>query len=578
MDKSKNKVRRFGIQLKLSVLIGLLLLIVCVLMGLNVYSRVEEGMIDMGAQEAEMAAKMAVSVIDGDELSTIRAGSGLSKEYQNTLKSLRKIQETCGIAYIYTLYTDDKVTLHYGVDTDVSDDGHVHPGEVFEYEYSQYESVFNGETYVEKYIDHTEDGDLISAYLPVYNSKGAVVGILGCDYDAQFVQSELNKVRRSIILITAICLIVSFVVMNIVISSIMRSLKKVNSKIYDIVHNEGDLTQKLDIHSGDEMELIAVNVNKLLEHIREIMLNISHNSTQLGESTVTVVQSLASAKDSIADVSATMEEMSAAMEETSSSLCQVNEAVTSIEDTVISIAKRASDESAGAYDTSRRVMEIYNRAESERDDAKKQAKEMSQSVNEKIESSKAVEKIDALTDEILNITDQTSLLALNASIEAARAGEAGRGFAVVAGEIGSLASNSAKAAEEIQKVSQEVIEAVNALADEAENMIKFMNDTAMAGYEKLLSNSKSYQNDVEHLSNTMQEFSAGSDELRNTISSIKDSVEAVNLAVEESAKGIVNVTEVASDMTERMRMINEEADANEKVAEQLSLEVGKFKL
>ncbi|MGN0406980.1 MAG: methyl-accepting chemotaxis protein [Bacteroides sp.] len=577
MDKSKNKVRRFGVQLKLSVLIGLLLLIVCVVIGLNLYSRVKAGMIDMGVQEAEMAARVACSVVDGDELSSIRAGSEGSQQYKNILASLREIQETCGITFIYTLYTDDNVTLHYGVDTDTSA-GHRNPGDMYKYSYSQYESIFKGENYVQRYIDHTEDGDLISAYMPIYNSKGAVVGVLGCDYDADYVQSKLNSVRNSIIWIAAICLIISFVVLNLVISSIMRSLKKVNSKIYDIVHNEGDLTQKLDIHSGDEMELIAGNVNTLLEHIRGIMLNISRNSTQLGESTGTVVQSLVSAKDSIADVSATMEEMSAAMEETNSSLCQVNESVTSIEDTVISIANRASDESAGAYDTSRRVVEIYNKAEKERDDAKKQARDMSQSVNEKIESSKAVEKIDALTGEILNITDQTSLLALNASIEAARAGEAGRGFAVVAGEIGSLAANSAKAAEEIQKVSQEVIEAVNALADEAENMIKFMNDTAMAGYEKLLSNSKSYQNDVEHLSSTMQEFAAGSEELRDTISNIKEAVGAVNIAVEESTKGIVNVTEVASDMTERMRMINEEADANEKVAEQLSLEVGKFKL
>ena len=203
---------------------------------------------------------------------------------------------------------------------------------------------------------------------------------------------------------------------------------------------------------------------------------------------------------------------------------------------------------------------------------------MSEAVNAKIERSKAVEKIDALTAEILNITDQTSLLALNANIEAARAGEAGRGFAVVAGEIGSLAANSAKAAEEIQKVSKEVIQAVNDLADEAENMIRFMNETAMAGYDKLLENSRSYQSDVEHLSVTMQEFATGSANLRENISSIKEAVEAVNIAVEESTKGVVNVTEVASDLTESMEQINEEANGNKDVAEQLGGEVGKFKL
>ena len=59
---------------------------------------------------------------------------------------------------------------------------------------------------------------------------------------------------------------------------------------------------------------------------------------------------------------------------------------------------------------------------------------------------------------------------------------------------------------------------------------------------------------------------------------IKEAVESVNIAVEESAKGVVNVTEVASDLTQSMESINEEANGNSTVARQLGAEVGKFKL
>lgn len=105
--------------------------------------------------------------------------------------------------------------------------------------------------------------------------------------------------------------------------------------------------------------------------------------------------------------------------------------------------------------------------------AKEATDEISRVLRQKIEQSRTVEQISVLTDNIIEITDQTNLLALNASIEAARAGEAGKGFAVVAGEIGQLANDSAQAAEAIRQVSALVIEAVNALSDTAEEMIRF---------------------------------------------------------------------------------------------------------
>lgn len=273
-----------------------------------------------------------------------------------------------------------------------------------------------------------------------------------------------------------------------------------------------------------------------------------------------------------------MEEMSAAMEETSASLCQVDESVVHIMESIGSISAKASSERDFAAGIMEKVQTIYESAQIDRADAARQAAEMSKNMSGRIERSKAVEQIDTLTNEIINITDQTSLLALNASIEAARAGEAGKGFAVVAGEIGSLADNSARAAEGIQKVSQEVIHAVNELANESEQMIRFMNETAMAGYERLLDNSQNYKNDVGHLSETMRDFAEESMHLNNNIDSIKEAVDAVNIAMGESTKGIVGITAMSTDMTVSMENIKTEAEGNRNIARHLEAEVVKFKL
>lgn len=573
----KTKVRQLSIRWKILIPATVLIIVMCAVIGSNSYTRIKTGMIQLGVEEAQMAAAIAGFVVDGDSLSHVGTGFENTQEYQDNLTALRQIQSLCGIAYLYTLHTDDNARLYYGLDTDDSA-GHQNPGNPFDGEYAEFSNVFAGQEYVQDYIDETEDGILISAYLPIKDSAGKVVAVLGCDYDASYVLDRIEGARNSIFQISGLCLILALLVLNVIVNRIMRSLNKVNRKIYDLAHNEGDLTQKLDIASGDELELISGNVNTLLEYIRGIMLHISSNSTELGTSTGTIAESLVSAKDNISDISASMEEMSAAMEETSASLSQVDESVLHIMDSIGDISTKASSERDSASEITEKVQSIYESAQRDRADAARRAAEMSKSMSERIERSKAVEHIDTLTAEIINITDQTSLLSLNASIEAARAGEAGRGFAVVASEIGSLADNSARAAEGIQRVSQEVIRAVNELADESERMIRFMNETAMAGYERLLDNSTNYKNDVGRLSETMNNFADVSMRLNNSIDNIKEAVGAVNIAVAESAKGIVGVTEMASSMTVSMESIKDEAESNRDIAGQLESEVGKFKL
>ena len=203
---------------------------------------------------------------------------------------------------------------------------------------------------------------------------------------------------------------------------------------------------------------------------------------------------------------------------------------------------------------------------------------MSASVNQKIEQSKAVEQISQLTAEIISITDQTNLLALNASIEAARAGEAGIGFAVVADEIGKLATDSAEAAGEISRVSAVVINAVDELAKEAEEMLTFMEETAMGGYEKLLETSKEYRSNVGEMNSMMQNFAEQSQQLRENVDNIKEAIEAVNIAVEESTRGVTNVAETSVNLTSSVSDIESEAGTNMEIADQLNTEVNKFKI
>ena len=570
------KTRKMGIRNKIVLPITALIIILCLVMGINSYKRTESGLIEMGVEEARMAAGISTKVIDAQKLAALTSASGDSEEYEEILAAMAGVRDDCGIQYLYTLYTDGQ-KVYYGIDTDTLQD-RSNFGEVFEVSYQELQGVFQGEEYVQDYIDSTEDGELISAYMPVKDSSGAVVGIVGCDYDASGVVRRLDAILKQTAGITLICLICALTIINLIVGKIIRSLHKVDGKIYELVNNEGDLTQTLEIHTGDEMELISDNVNALLGYIRNIMVNISDNSDLLNESSRVMAENLSEAEESISDVSATMEEMSAAMEESSASLDQVNDSIGTVFGSIEEIYRQAEDGSRSSDVIMSNASEVYQNAVENRKNAEAQAADMAEAVQSKIEKSKEVEQIRDLTRNIISITQETTLLALNASIEAARAGESGRGFAVVADQIGKLATNSAGAATEIQKVTADVIASVDELAAEAEVMINFMNETAMGGYEKLLTTSENYQSDVGSMNEMMQRFAAESEELKRSMDLIRGSVENIKTAVNESAMGISNVSATVADLTESIGDIDRQADSNLGVAGQLKSEVNKFKL
>lgn len=574
MNKGKIRTRRLTIRAKILIPSIIIVVLVCGLMGYNSYTRFEKSMVRMGVEEADMAATIVADSLDANLVYKVTVGSEGTQVYQNLQGDLRKKQKACGIAFLYTLYTDGK-KVYYGVD---SDEDAAKVGDEFADSYAELEPVFGGKEYIQDYIDHTEDGDLITVYKPIEDNAGKVVAILGCDYDASSITAELQKAVVQTLQIGGICLILAILILTIIVSRITKGLMQVNAKIYDLVHNEGDLTQKLDVRSGDELELIAGNVNELLAYIRKIMIGISSGSMRLMSSSRKMVDHLSSADESITDVSATMQEMSAAMEETTSSLNQITEAIDEIYSSVERIAGSADAGKVSSQEMESRASGANDAAAEGEKKANIETEKMAASLNEKIAKSKSVEQIEILTSNIIEITEQTNLLALNASIEAARAGEAGRGFAVVADEIGKLAGNSADAAAKIRQVSAEVIQAVDELAEGSQQMIEFVRNSTEEGFGGLVATSENYATDANAMRAMMEQFAQTAEELRSTMDGIRKSISAVNIAVEESAKGIAGVSESSVQLTGNVNDIQSEASDNNGIAEDLATEVGKFKL
>lgn len=569
------KTRRLSIKLKIMLVTGIMMILLTLLLGINFYIRIKEDMIAMGIQQAKTSAAVAVQVIDAEQIAALSAGDEGTDAYITNRSSLLSIKDDCNVAFLYTLTTDGS-SVYYGIDTDEVNTCAI--GDEFAVSYSELASVFSGQEYVQDYIDYTADGDLITVYKPITDTAGNTVAVLGSDYDAANIVGSLEHSRNRIIQIGIIGIVIAMLLLNFVIGRVIKSVRLINEKLYELVHSEGDLTRRLEISSGDEMELMAGNVNELLGYIRSIMLGISDNASELNTSTDVVVTNLGSARQSVMDVSATMQQMSASMQETTASLGQISEAASNIYQNIDNISKEAMDGDSQTEQIKHKAQAIYQKAGEEQSNVHDSTKKMADSVNEKLEKSKMVNEITLLTDKIIEITSQTNLLSLNASIEAARAGEAGKGFAVVADEIGKLAADSGEAATQISQVSAEVITAVDELANETSKMLRFMDEVAVNGYGELLAASEDYRKDAENIHEMMDRLSGDTETIKQVMDNIRENISEVNIAVEESTKGVVDVSYNTTELSNNIQDIEQKADVNKNVAAQLETEVGRFKL
>ena len=161
---------------------------------------------------------------------------------------------------------------------------------------------------------------------------------------------------------------------------------------------------------------------------------------------------------------------------------------------------------------------------------------------------KAVDKINELTEAIIEISDQTSLLSLNASIEAARAGEAGRGFAVVASEISNLAHRSLETVSDINAIIAEVNYAVKNISDSMGETSGFLEKTVLADYDNFKEISDQYLRDADDFRESMTHISKDASLLNESIQEVSVAVDRIRTTIDETAIGVGDIAEKTSNV------------------------------
>lgn len=393
-----------------------------------------------------------------------------------------------------------------------------------------------------------------------------------------------SRVNRSTVIIWGMAIlfiIAAAVSFGMSMKTIIRPLKNVNQDFGKIIEaledNQGDLTLRLMNQSEDEIGQIIDGINRFLEMLQTAMISIKSGSEVIHGSSEIIYNHMNQSKELTSNISSSLNELSASMEEINSTLATIDAGAQKVLVSADQMEEQAKQNSERISMIAVHADQLYEKTHHSKEETLDMIGSIRESMDEAIKSSRSVERINILTENILGISAQTNLLALNASIEAARAGTAGKGFSVVADEIRKLAENTKETASDIQNISHMVTDAVEELVKNAEGIMIYMDRNVLNDYDDFVELAGDYKKDTESMSQLLNSFKKSATQLRKISEDIAGGIQGITSAVEESVTVVIHAGEDTSELLDSVTNTTIEAGKNEMIVGELNEQLNRFK-
>lgn len=420
--------------------------------------------------------------------------------------------------------------------------------------------VTSAENKTQAYVSATSNLPMFNEHIENYMNR--MLEITAQEMEQAQGQMEQSAARvPGIISVASIALLVVVIVIMLglrlwVIGPVKKATKQVDELVEGIRCNKGDITKRIHVGSRDEVGRLAIAINDLVAQMQIIIRAITEGCGQMEEKQADIISNVEKVNATADHTMRNLGVMSRGMQLVTGAIEGVQQDTGVLDHTVENMLEVAQNGRNYAADIKEKASKMKVTAVESKQEATLVMKEIDTAMTESIANSRQIHKITELTEEILGIAGTTNLLALNASIEAARAGEAGRGFAVVAEEIRKLADSSRESANNIQEISNRVVESVEELSENATRLLEFMNTRVMKDYDALEDTGSNYHEAADHVDEMMNEFGQKIDELLSVLQNVNTANTQMEATVGDSTEKLSVVEKNNQGLQQEMKDIS----------------------
>lgn len=384
--------------------------------------------------------------------------------------------------------------------------------------------------------------DAISSNLKLYD---ATLPLLD-EILTEDIRTLENNIRTTIS-ISVLLLIVTAFLFGGFYHGLMNSIKSIKDAVHSMA--EGDLTVEVKLEAKDEMQLIANDMNMMIEKTNALVSQVISAANLVVSSSDQSSVASNSTREGVDQQNMELELVATAMNEMSATVHDVARNASHTAEATREADKAANNGRAVVNQTIVSINELSEKMQ--------QASGVIQQVEQDSES------IGSVLDVIRGIAEQTNLLALNAAIEAARAGEQGRGFAVVADEVRTLAGRTQDSTQEIQSM-------IEKLQYGAQSAVKVMEE-GVGHTEKTVSQAGEAGTTLEAIAKAVDNVAMMNDQ-------IASAAEEQSAVAEEINRNVVNVRDISLNTAENANQTTQSSSSLKEVASQLQVLVSEFKV